>query len=446
MKRIPGTSIRTLALLAAASVACGLGQPQAAEPVPLEPVGDGCGIHPGRVVWAHDPDATDWRGPGDGHWWEHAHTRQDRVDAMMAQAVQALSGEATTAASWDRLFRYQNRRSGEGDAGYRAGEKIAIKVNFVGFIVGGGGVDPSTYSITKNPDYMNTAPQMIVALLRQLVREAGVAEADISVGDTLALFPNEYYDIIHREFPGVRCVDQAGRFGRHRAAPSSVPVYWSARPAGCATDTVPDWFAEAKYIVNLANLKAHQGTGITLCAKNHFGSLIRTPVQKGYYELHKASFSAGEGIYRPLVDLMGHRHIGGKTVLYLVDGLFTAIHPKDLEPRRWLAPPFNGDWASSLLASQDPVAIDSVGLDFLRIEYAEARKAGVDDFLHEAARADRPPSGTFYDPDHATPQRRLPSLGVHEHWNNPVDRQYSRNLGRKQGIELVAVRPAAPPR
>jgi hypothetical protein len=30
------------------------------------------------------------------------------------------------------------------------------------------------------------------------------------------------------------------------------------------------------------------------------------------------------------------------------------------------------------------------------------------------------------------------SLGVHEHWNNPVDKQYSRNLGKREGIELAA--------
>ena len=31
----------------------------------------------------------------------------------------------------------------------------------------------------------------------------------------------------------------------------------------------------------------------------------------------------------------------------------------------------------------------------------------------------------------------MTSLGVHEHWNNPIDRQYSRNLGQTSGIELV---------
>jgi hypothetical protein len=58
-----------------------------------------------------------------------------------------------------------------------------------------------------------------------------------------------------------------------------------------------------------------------------------------------------------------------------------------------------------------------------------------DNYMHEAAQADNPPSGTFYDPESdGTP---LASLGVHEHWNNPVDKKYSRNLGTGDGIELV---------
>jgi hypothetical protein len=115
-------------------------------------------------------------------------------------------------------------------------------------------------------------------------------------------------------------------------------------------------------------------------------------------------------------------------------------------------PPFNGDWTSSLFASQDPVAIDSVGFDFLRTEWDDApRKSGTNDYLIEAAQADNPPSGTFYDPDHEGDVARLPSQGVCESWNNPADKQYSRNLGTGAGIELVkltgsaSVTPAKPP-
>ena len=71
---------------------------------------------------------------------------------------------------------------------------------------------------------------------------------------------------------------------------------------------------------------------------------------------------------------------------------------------------------------------------------AFALKGGVDDYLHEGALAGDPPSGTFYDPNNAAPTRRLASLGVHEHWNNPREKKYSRNLGTGEGIELVSAR------
>ncbi len=94
-------------------------------------------------------------------------------------------------------------------------------------------------------------------------------------------------------------------------------------------------------------------------------------------------------------------------------------------------------WASSLFMSQDPVAIDSVGLDFVRNEPTADECRGMpENYLHEAALADKPPSGTVYDPNQDG--KPVASLGVHEHWNNATDRQYSRNLGKREGIELVA--------
>jgi uncharacterized protein (DUF362 family) len=411
----------------------------AAEPERLKPVGEAKGIHPGRVVWVHDPKVTDWKGPGDGRWYEANRTKQDRVDEMMSRAVCELTGQGTVAKAWDMLFRHLNQARGKGDVAYRPGEKIIIKPNWVGMIWREGTVDPNTYTLKSRQDYMNTAPQMIVALLRQLAGVVGVREADVSVCDSLAYLVNEYYEILRHEFPGVQYVDYAGKFGRVKVKASSVPLYWSCRPQGKAPDYIPVGFAEAEYLVNFANLKAHAGTGVTLCGKNHFGSLVRWPAQQGYYDMHRASFSQQTKIYREQVDLMGHAHLGGKTVLYLIDGLFSGVHPIDPAPRKCTAPPFDGNWASSLLASQDPLAIDSVGLDFLRAEWEHPRAPGVDDYLREAALAHSPPSGTFYDPDHAAPVKRLASLGVHEHWNNPQQKKYSRNLGTGQGIELVAV-------
>jgi hypothetical protein len=392
------------------------------------------------VVWVHDPEVTEWKGPDDGHWWEPKNMKQERVDAMMARTVCELTGEATVAGAWSHLFRHLNQSRGKGDVGYRGGEQIVIKPNWVGMIFGEGHVNLDTYGFISRQDYMNTAPQMILALVSQLA-SVGVAPQNITVCDTLACLVHEYYDLLHGAFSAVRYEDHAGKFERVKVKPSQQPLYWSSRPHEKAQDYLPVCFAEAEYLINVANLKAHTGGGVTLCAKNHFGSLIRTPVQRGYYDIHPNCFSKDTGIYRPLVDLVGHSHLGGKTVLYLVDGLFSGVHPRDPVPQRMHSPPFEGQWSCSLLASQDPLAIDSVGFDFLAAEWPDiAGKGGVDDYLHEAALANDPPSGTFYDSDHATPTRRLTSLGVHEHWNNPQDRKYSRNLGTGEGIELVSAK------
>ncbi len=130
----------------------------------------------------------------------------------------------------------------------------------------------------------------------------------------------------------------------------------------------------------------------------------------------------------------------------MIDGLFgtrDANDPVTKEFAGWTTL-FGGQWSSSFFLSQDPVAIDSVGLDFLRSEFGrflasshgEGHDKDCDNYLHEAALAHQPPSGTAYKPD----GEQLSSLGVHEHWNNAKDRQYSRNLNPKgKGIELFVV-------
>ncbi len=413
----------------------------------LVPLGAAQGQCPGRVVWVHAPGATNWLGPGSGHWWESQHTDQAVVDAMMSRAIRHLAGRPSDHAAWDALIRHFNRTHGRGDVGYTPGEKICVKVNLVGCIASGGTVNATSYDLVGNLDYMNTSPQVMRALLGQLANVVGASESDISIGDPTALFPNQYYEPLHSAFPNVRYLDRNGGNASHpRTAVtlSTVPFYWSARPTGRTQDYVPQAYAEATYFINLANLKSHTAAGVTLCAKNHFGSLRRYPTTGGYYSMHDtlASQLPQTPRYRCLVDLMGHAHTGGKTLLYLIDALYAGVHPVESSPRKWNSAPFNGDWTSSLLASQDPVAIDSVAFDFLWTEWSDyPRMAGADDYLHEAAQAASPPSGTFYDPDHATNTTRLASLGVHEHWDGPTSKKYSRNLGTGDGIELVALRP-----
>jgi sugar lactone lactonase YvrE len=227
-------------------------------------------------------------------------------------------------------------------------------------------------------------------------------------------------------------------------------VYWADPNSNSATnkDYVPNAFKNAAYVINFANLKGHYNqAGITVCGKNHYGSLNRTPSYiTGYYDLHLKQMASvpGMGHYRNLVDLMGHPHLGGKTVLYLVDGLYPNKHSQNWLhdfPYKWQQSPFNNDWASSFFASQDPVAIDSVAFDLIYNEWPTEWPGydGADDYLHEASLAPASPSGYSYDPD--GDGNALTSQGVHEHWNDANNKQYTRNLGTGDGIELVTSAP-----
>jgi hypothetical protein len=62
---------------------------------------------------------------------------------------------------------------------------------------------------------------------------------------------------------------------------------------------------------------------------------------------------------------------------------------------------------------------------------------GVDDYLHQAADSKNWPEGIIYDPDNSG--KPITSLGVHEHWNNAADKQYSGNLGLPGGITLTSI-------
>jgi len=57
------------------------------------------------------------------------------------------------------------------------------------------------------------------------------------------------------------------------------------------------------------------------------------------------------------VNLNGHEHLDGKTLLYMVDALYPARNQTG-NVIRFVS--FDNDWFSSIFVSQDLVAIDSV--------------------------------------------------------------------------------------
>ncbi|MHC4752362.1 MAG: right-handed parallel beta-helix repeat-containing protein [Planctomycetota bacterium] len=401
---------------------------------PNSPTGVAKGIYPGRVVWVHDPAATSWDS-STGNWWDDDNTSQETVDFMVSKTVQTLTGQSSDPNAWDALFRHFNQARGFGDVGYQQGEKIAIKINMNQENSSGG----NWSSRVGNP-----SPHVIYSILKQLTGVVGVPGSAITIYDASRYIGNPIYDKIrgdlNPDFQNVRFVVKSNlaRNGRIAAVnDAGNPLHTRA-----GTANFPRCVTGAKYLINMALLRPHSMYGVTLCAKNHFGS-VRFPSvsDSGGWTpspLHNhGGRSKAMNTYNCLVNLNGHRHLAGKTLLYMIDGLYGAEN-QSRYVLKWVS--FGDDWCSSLFASQDPVAIDSVGLDFLRYEDAINQDivdvtGNPDNYLHEMALADNPPSGTFYDPeDDGT---RLESLGVHEHWNNPVDKKYSRNLQTGDGIELV---------
>jgi len=419
---------------------------------PNSPVGTARGIQPGRVVWVYDDELCD-QGSTSGYWWEDDRTDPVVAGRMMASAITSLTGITNQVQAWDSLFRYFNlERYGETGRGYQAGDKIAIKVN---------NIFSRSYEWGSSQDN-RPCPQTMHALIDQLVNKAGVPEEDITFYDCIFYHGDPVYDYCHADFPGVRWAegDATDRPG-YEGGPGSNPGTREkvVRDPECVihfadTDLIqgsgevclPTVVSEARYVMSIGLPRAHELAGVTVCAKNFFGSVWHPEIYDYYHHwqpmfMHEAiaarDFSADipmreMGTYNSLVELMGHKDLGGKTILCLVECI---------RYRYWSDPPFNGGHASSLFMSQDFVAIESVLLDFLSSE-GGVPAGTADNYLHEAAQANNPPSGTVYDPENdGTP---LESLGTHEHWNNSTDKQYSRNLGTGDGIELIQVMGTAP--
>ena len=416
---------------------------------PNDPIGVGKGIYPGRVVWVYDPDATDENcsnGSGD-YWYMDSNTDQQEVSDMFSSGIQQLTGTTSDIVAWDSVFHYYNRNHERGNVGYTPGEKIAIKINLNGI---------NNYPQDPN---INTSPQICYTILDNLVNIVGVAQTDISIGDPNCSMNSATYNKCHGTFPNVTYWGSGT--GLTPAAASASAVLHASD--GSFDDKLPQAYLDASYLINIPVFKKHHRAGISLCCKNHFGSI--GAYTSGAWHLHP-SLPAPEtsdvingdyGVYRCFVDIMGHEDLGGKTILYLVDGIWGSTnwgHP----PVKWHMTPFNDDWPSSLFMSQDPVAIESVGYDFLYEEFDIDESEtlhpeeggtwsdnngpfphfkGTDDYLHQAADPTLWPIGVEYDPENDG--TILGSMGAHEHWNNAIEKKYTRNLGTGDGIELIKV-------
>ncbi len=446
---------------------------------PNSPVGEANGIFPGRVVWSYNPAATNENCTNtiSNAYFMASNTNQDTINKMANQAVKSLGGKNTVNESWDAIFKSFNKKKTGTESGYVAGQKIFIKINNG---QAGWAINYSTLAETgqyssgtgqSNIAMANTSPQAVLAFLVQLIDSCGIDQSNIMIGEPMTHVYKSMYDIVHPIYPDVKLMDKEDHtsLGRTTSAGwKSTAITYSDKGkvmTSAITDDMMQEMYDANYMINIAALKAHARSGVTFCAKNHFGSSTHGNSYSAE-RLHVGSINPNSDndnltnargdyhMYRVLTDLMGHEKLGGNTVLFVVDGLWGGIEATDM-PVKWEMVPFNNDFPSSLFVSQDEIALESVCLDFLRAEantntYFNDRPyfPAVDDYLHQGAtKANWPDSiknqsnkwfaFAGYDPE-GDGTLMPASLGIHEHWNNSASKQYSRNLFTNgTGIELV---------
>jgi uncharacterized protein (DUF362 family) len=390
------------------------------------PIGVPKGLKPGRVVWVWDEDATrqNITNDTDGEYW-YENTDQDVVDKMLENSLMYYADKTTPAEAWTEIIKYFNSNRGKGSVGYTAGEKVTIKINL------------TTSNVNED---MNATPEVVFALLKQLVEVVGVAQEDITIGDPYRPFTYIYWDLCSDTYPNIHYVDGNGGDGREKTVASEDDVlkFSDPDPDHQNTSRLPQSYLDADYFINMPCLKSHESGGITLCAKNHQGSFLQEgadPSDQSAYSMHyalpekDADFNDEHHRYRHLVDYMSHEMTGGKTLLYIVDGIWAGRNWQGWV-EKWNMAPFDGDYPSSLFISQDPVAIDAVGYDFLLAEYADKTSdqqypymLGTDDYLLQAADPANWASDVTYDPEDDGTE--ISSQGVYEHWNNATDMAYT---------------------
>ncbi len=410
-----------------------------------EPVGVAQGLFPGRVVWVHDPKATNEnyapKSNSVDFWYTDRNADEEVIKKMLSQSIKEYAGTSNISDAWDAIFKAFNKSHGRGEVGYTAGEKIAFKINLTN----------QGSSDSERPMRMDVAPQLLNAILHELVDNAGVAQSDIIMGDPYREFRHEYDYLVKREFPDVYYVDGNGGQGVHKTVPSEDEVLVFSDKK--YKSTLPQQYLDATYLINIPCLKSHNEGGITLIAKNHQGSFLEKgddPASQYAINMHYClpANSRGSRKYRHTVDYMGHKDTGGKGLLYIVDGIWGGESWEGWI-KKFKSAPFNNDYPNSIFVGQDPVALESVCYDVLfheydadgsKQDYPIRYKTEIADYLSQCASSDFWPDDITYDPEgDGTP---IESLGVFEHWNNPVSRQYSRNLGTGEGIELKYLKSA----
>ncbi len=348
---------------------------------------------PHRVVSIHDSNATSWdfscmsSGVCANYYGDNRYVNQQVINKMVATGVMRLTSTNSAPAAWKVLL-----------PDYQQGEKIAIKENFNDSIMGGG---ISGYG--DNDAYVDALPQILNAVIAGL-KSIGVVEDDIWVFDASRYITDRFRDGVY--YSGIHYFDRSGNgqdvkeAGFSSSPPDDALINFSDSSYG-ESHQITDVLVQATYLINIPILKRHGGAGITLCLKNHLGTI--NGFTSGSHSMHNYFYLSGssyESDKNPIVEINNNPHIKNKTILNIGDGLYGTYPSNNSWPKQWSS--FTDDSPNLLFFSVDPVAVDSVMTDFIKRNGVSFPDSSYD-ILQVAAQT---------------------GMGVYESWNNDDNRKY----------------------
>jgi hypothetical protein len=308
------------------------------------------------VVHVHSSAVTSWNGSNSDYW---NYIDQGVVDEMMDQGLMAMTGTSSITNAWRALL-----------PSYQVGEGIAIKVSF-----------NNTFGCDENSGAIDGVIEPVNAIVRGL-KQIGVAESDIWVYEATRALPVRF--VGGCLFDGIKFFDNGCNLNAGWSSQDPYALVSFSTPSGVPTvepHRITDVVINATYLINLPIMKLHSFTGWSCAFKNHYGTTV-IPSNLHPYSSLKGDYYTAD--YSPFIDIYKNPHIGGKTILTVADGLFSAFN-RHFPPGVWET--FGNDYPKSFLFSTDPVAIDCVMGDLLTIEKPNKVDSRAGDYLILAANA-----------------------------------------------------------
>lgn len=325
---------------------------------------------PHRVVSVHNSASTSWTGSGS----PHDYLNQEEVRKMVRRGILSLSGKSDYVAAWQDIIPYQT------------GEIVGIKVN----------CNNGCYLTT---DRMNPYAELVNAVIEGLT-SMGIPANRIWLIDPSRNMGNDWRTRITN--PDVVFAPNGHTYVTGNSPYSSTANFTREGPTPVRPGVA---FTKIHHLINMPQLKGHGGASITLGLKNHFGSVeIGAQGREHWHDyMYQYKSPYGTNGINPILAINLNPQLKDKTRLIIGDGLFG--HPSINFVAPVLFRSFGNNPPEILFFGVDPMAVDSVMLDYLQ---RECRAAGI------AARAE----DLHVDAANA-------GLGVMEHWDGDDTRRYS---------------------